>query len=53
MHVDWRIILKWMLKIMHRRHAVDPSGSWQGKIRGSCENADESSGFIRCGNCLD
>jgi hypothetical protein len=35
--VNGRIILKWILRKLHRAHGLDSSGSVQGTVAGACK----------------
>ena len=50
--MDWRIIFKWNISWVAER-GLDLSGSGQKQVAGSCEHANELSGFIKFGEFLD
>jgi len=51
--IDWRIILKLIVKKWDVVRELDLSGSGWGQVAGYCECSNEPSSSIKCGECLD
>jgi hypothetical protein len=45
--VDWRIILRWILRKWE--YGLDQAGSGEGQVTGTFECGNEPSGSIKCG----
>ena len=51
--VDGRIILRGIFRKWDADHGLDCSGSEKGRVLGSCECGNKTSGSIRCGEFLE